>query len=410
MPASTLRVLVLEAQSLKSSALVGMLRQLGCHAIHEVKTVAEAVTSLRQVGAIDILICDIHSEGFDAVCKLRRVGQVGAVVLSSSLPEKLDNTARQIITQLGLGYLGDIGGLARIEPLSECIHQYIAEAMLKTPVERVVPGFAERELLQAFANKEMVAYFQPQICLSTGALYGVEVLVRWLHPTLGIMLPGLFLATLHQHGLMDELFFELLEQSLKLHAHARHGGQTLKISLNIQPSQLERAGLVMRLQQALLRHKVMPSDITLELVESESLQLSERLLGALLKLRVMGCNLAVDDFGMGYSSLQRLCQLPFTEIKVDGSFVRNAQEDIRCTAVIRSALLIGNELGLPVIVEGIETLGQARHLMALGCQFGQGYLMAKPMSGPAFLQWLKGVDQSLGRVGDQKLTGWASNC
>jgi EAL domain-containing protein (putative c-di-GMP-specific phosphodiesterase class I) len=130
------------------------------------------------------------------------------------------------------------------------------------------------------------------------------------------------------------------------------------------------------------------ASLTFELTESGLLEAPATSLESLVRLRMMGCRLSIDDFGAGFSSLQRLCQLPFNEIKLDAEFVRTLEHEPRCRAVISSTLALGEALGMSVVIEGIETEAQRQQLLALGCTQGQGYWYARPMSSEDLLQWL----------------------
>ena len=161
------------------------------------------------------------------------------------------------------------------------------------------------------------------------------------------------------------------------------------MAFNLQAAQLARSELTTSIRGILARHSAFGSGLTFELTESGLLEAPATSLENLVRLRMMGCRLSIDDFGAGFSSLQRLCQLPFSEIKLDAEFVRTLDLEPRCRAVISSTLALGETLGMSVVIEGIETDAQRLQLMSLGCTQGQGYWYAKPMSGEALLGWLQ---------------------
>ncbi|MDD5442533.1 MAG: EAL domain-containing protein, partial [Pseudomonas fluorescens] len=152
----------------------------------------------------------------------------------------------------------------------------------------------------------------------------------------------------------------------------------------------------------LATHQTPCASVTFELTESGLLEVPAVSLENLVRLRMMGCRLSIDDFGAGFSSLQRLCQLPFTEIKLDAEFVRGLLHEPRCRAVIGSTLALGQTLGMSVVIEGIETTEQHQALLALGCTQGQGYWHARPMNGVDLLRWLQ---RSAGRPVSSNLAG-----
>ncbi|PTT90487.1 hypothetical protein DBR29_13435, partial [Pseudomonas sp. HMWF005] len=233
------------------------------------------------------------------------------------------------------------------------------------------------------------AWYQPKFNLHTGEVCGVEVLCRWLHPTRGIISPALFMPVLERCGLLDALLFTQLEQALLVQSSAREQGFALNIAFNLQATQLASGELTSTLLSLLARHASTGASLTFELTESGLLEAPATSLETLVRLRMMGCRLSIDDFGAGFSSLQRLCQLPFNEIKLDADFIRNLEHEPRCRAAISSTLALGETLGMSVVIEGIETDAQRRELLALGCTQGQGYWYARPMSGVDLLCWLQ---------------------
>jgi EAL domain-containing protein (putative c-di-GMP-specific phosphodiesterase class I) len=197
------------------------------------------------------------------------------------------------------------------------------------------------------------------------------------------------MSVLERCGLLDDLLFSQLEQALGLHQSARAQGFALNMAFNLQTVQLANPELANTLKATLARHAVAGSSLTFELTESGLLEAPATSLESLVRLRMMGCRLSIDDFGAGFSSLQRLCQLPFNEIKLDAEFIRSLEYEPRCRAAISSTLALGETLGMAVVIEGIETDAQRRELLALGCTQGQGYWYARPMAGADLLNWLQ---------------------
>ena len=161
------------------------------------------------------------------------------------------------------------------------------------------------------------------------------------------------------------------------------------MAFNLHAAQLANPELASNVRQLLARHGAAGSGVTFEVTESGLLEAPTISLESLVRLRMMGCRLSIDDFGAGFSSLQRLCQLPFNEIKLDAEFVRTLEQEPRCLAVIASTLALGETLGMSVVIEGIETEAQCKQLLDIGCTQGQGFWYARPMAAEDFLNWLK---------------------
>ncbi|NNB02870.1 EAL domain-containing response regulator [Pseudomonas fragi] len=392
MPGSSLRILILEDDSFQRAVAVRMFRSLGCHEVFEAADGSQALALLQQVGAVDIAVCDLQMEGVDGLAFLRRAGQsgqIGAVLLSSALSADLRRAAQQVIALLGLQLLGDVGKPLPAKELQALLDKYRGSCIRATSPDAVVQPACEDEVRQALALQQLQAWYQPKFNLRSGEVCGVEVLCRWMHPSKGVLPPALFIPVLERCGLMDELLFAQLDQALSLQEQARIQGYPLNMAFNLQTSQLANSQLTYTLNGILARHGTPGSRLTFELTENGLLQAPAASLENLVRLRMMGCRLSLDDFGAGFSSLQRLCQLPFNEIKLDGEFVRNLEHEPRCAAVIASTLALGNSLGMAVVVEGIETLDQLQRLLAMGCVEGQGYWFARPMSGQGLLHWLQ---------------------
>lgn len=392
MPGSSLRILILEDDSFQRAVAVRMFRSLGCHEVFEAADGSQALALLQQVGAVDIAVCDLQMEGVDGLAFLRRAGQsgqIGAVLLSSALSADLRRAAQQVIALLGLQLLGDVGKPLPAKELQALLDKYRGSCIRATSPDAVVRPACEDEVRQALALQQLQAWYQPKFNLRSGEVCGVEVLCRWMHPSKGVLPPALFIPVLERCGLMDELLFAQLDQALSLQEQARIQGYPLNMAFNLQTSQLANSQLTYTLKGILARHGTPGSRLTFELTENGLLQAPAASLENLVRLRMMGCRLSLDDFGAVFSSLQRLCQLPFNEIKLDGEFVRNLEHEPRCAAVIASTLALGNSLGMAVVVEGIETLDQLQRLLAMGCVEGQGYWFARPMSGQGLLHWLQ---------------------
>lgn len=391
MPMLPLRILVLVDTASGGSRFANRLRQAGCQEVFVATQSVHALAFLKQNGPVDIMLCDLSVESTDAQDLLQTVGRsglTGQIIISRTLSADTRSVQGQLISLLGMALLDDIS-----KPLQPGALQLLRAKHLNQPINEsgvlpVVPA-TEEEVRQALAGHQLHTYFQPKFNLQTGEVCSAEALARWHHPFKGVLPPSVFMPVIERCGLLDELMFQQLETCLRLQRQALNQDFALNVSLNLHAGQLIKPELTSRIQSTLAAHDLPGSGLTFELAETGLLEEPAISLESLVRLRMMGCSLSIDDFGAGFSSLQRLCQLPFNEIKLDGEFVRGLEHEPRRRAVISSTLALGEALGMSVVIEGVETEEQRKVLLGLGCKQGQGYLCARPMSAASLLNWLE---------------------
>jgi diguanylate cyclase (GGDEF)-like protein/PAS domain S-box-containing protein len=247
-------------------------------------------------------------------------------------------------------------------------------------------GYQDRRTLQeevAIAAREgqFRLFYQPQVSLRDGRLLGVEALLRWQHPTRGLLAPGAFLAELENGPSAGPVGDWILEEACRQAAVWRRGGLALRVGVNMFAEQFRRGDLVEAVEGSLRRHGLPPEALEIEVTETVALRRRDAVVGALCHLRQQGVGIAFDDFGTGFASLSTLKDFPLTRLKIDRSFVTDLGSDPHSMAIVEGVMTIAQRLRLEVIAEGIETERQAEVLRQLGCLEGQGYLYGRP--GPA---------------------------
>ena len=236
-------------------------------------------------------------------------------------------------------------------------------------------------------SDQLVVHYQPIIFLRTGRVMGYEALLRWNHPTEGLISPDIFIPFAEQHHMMFEVTQILFEKVLNEQAHWNHSGKTM-ISLNVSPSSLPEDDLSTLLEPLTTNNTIKPKQVILEITETAILE-NPVSSGALIhRLKAEGFSFALDDFGTGYSSLTNLKDLPFTELKIDKSFIQNLDEQRSNDHILIDAILsIAHAFGAIVVAEGIETEETLLQLKSMNCYAGQGYIFAKPMPASAIDDW-----------------------
>ena len=237
----------------------------------------------------------------------------------------------------------------------------------------------ETELAHAAERGEFELFFQPQVHLADSALVGAEALIRWRHPVRGLIPPGEFMPVVNTSGISDRIADWVLQTACRQARAWELAGHPLRVGINLSPSQLQSGDLAKTMAEVLVATGVTPSLIELEVTEDILLKDEQRVLDIFLRIQKLGVRLVFDDFGTGFASLSYLKKFPLDGLKIDRSFVRDVLTDSDDAAIVSSTILLGKQLGLSVIAEGIENRATADLLAAMGCEEGQGYFFGKPM-------------------------------
>lgn len=257
-------------------------------------------------------------------------------------------------------------------------YYFYDEDMTEKAFERV---FLETALRDAFVKDELVVYYQPQINSVNDKIVGIEALVRWEHPTLGLMYPDKFIPLAEETGLIVELDRMVMKKAAsdfsKWHDMGLHKG---KLSLNLAIKQITEDDFIEFVESLIKEHECLAQHLEFEVTESQIMNDPHKSIETLQKLTDMNLHIAIDDFGTGYSSLAYLKRLPINKLKIDKSFVQELPHDAEDSAISKTIISLCQTLNLKVIAEGVETEDQKRFLLDNGCTFIQGYLYSHPIS------------------------------
>jgi len=253
------------------------------------------------------------------------------------------------------------------------------------------------ELRRGIREGALRVHYQPRIDLRTGRTSGVEALVRWQHPTRGLLPPSEFITMAEDSGLVRPLGAWVLNETLRqadtLRREDPHNAG-LEFAVNLSARQLNDPELVATVKSALQLRKVDPALLLLEITETALMSDPSAALESLTALKNLGVGLAVDDFGTGYSSLTYLKKFPIDELKIDRSFIMGLGSDTGDSAIVGSCIDLAHAVGIRAVAEGVETRGQLETLRAMGCDLAQGYHFARPLPAPQLKEWL---DANAGR-------------
>jgi EAL domain-containing protein (putative c-di-GMP-specific phosphodiesterase class I) len=256
---------------------------------------------------------------------------------------------------------------------------------------RAFDSDAERqvaELRAAVADGDLVVHYQPKVQLATGAVVGVEALVRWQHPQRGLVLPDEFIPLAERTGVIADLTAFVLEEAVAQHARWLSIGIDMPVAVNLSVDSLTDPGFPDRLEGVCRRYGVAPCALELEVTESGVMAEPTLAIVVLAALAAKGFALAIDDFGTGFSSLAYLRDLPVSWVKVDKSFVMDLARNDPDAHIVRGIVALVHGLGKKVVAEGVETIDGLAFLLDVGCDVGQGYHWSRPLPASEFTSWL----------------------
>ncbi|MEP6885366.1 MAG: EAL domain-containing protein [Gammaproteobacteria bacterium] len=360
---------------------------------------------LAAVPSVKSAVARLAADQFAAFAQLRDPGSVQAwgssLVMALADPVFVEAQPIDITATLGLALAAP--GTTSADDLMRCADLALDRARReKRPLavyeEALKPAARDQlsllgELRHAVEHDELRLFFQPKIEFKAGRVTGAEVLLRWQHPTRGLLNPVDFIPFAEQTGFIRRLSRWTLEHAIAQGALWLAAGKPLGLAVNISADDIGDVRLDSRIASMLGRHRLPPGLLTLELTESGFIEDSTRALHMLDAIAALGVSLSIDDFGTGYSSLSQLVRMPVHEVKIDRSFVQGLETDPEFAPIVRYAIDMGHGLGLKVVAEGIESETAAARLRDFGCDIGQGYLYAKPMPLAAFEAWLEGKER-----------------
>jgi len=386
-----LRFLVVEDHAFQRWQLTQLLGDLGARQVFEAQdgqTALEIVQNLSK--PIDIIVSDLDMPRMDGMEFIRHVGEVGypvSVILTSALDRALLSSVANMTQAYGISLLGTIEKPPSVKALKTLIELHVPAGDTRERLPTARAAMQADEIAEGLRRNEFEAFFQPKVALANGTLSGAEALARWRHPTLGMVPPYAFIPAIENSPLIDALTETMLRRTAEAHAAWRKAGLHIPVSVNLSAASLADTALADRVT-ALVRELAMsPQDIVLEVTESAATTNLGRALENLSRLRMKGFGLSIDDYGTGYSSMQQLTRIPFTELKIDQSFVRNIPAEGAGRVVLESSLEMARRLKLTSVAEGVETREDWDLLCELGCDHAQGYFIAMPMEATAFASW-----------------------
>ena len=384
--------MVVEDQPIQRQIALRMLESMGIRRVLEADNGQSALTQLSNLEEpLDLIICDLHMPGMDGVEFIRHLGSrqlVSSLILASGMEPALVGSVEAMARVQGLEVLGTLQKPLSYERLLETLTKYIPHAQAQAAQAAARETLTRDALQDAIKDRRIIAYFQPKIRVSDGAFAGAEVLARWDHPEYGVVEPAAFIPCAEESDLIEPLTWIMVERTMEQSVLWHQSGHRWPLSVNLSLNHLEQATVADRIAAMAENYGIPPEDIVLEVTESLAAINLAPVLGNLARLRMKGFGVAIDDYGTGYSSLAQLSRIPFTELKIDRSFVNGAASRTTLRAILGSSIELARQLKLDSVAEGVETQADLYLLKELGCDLAQGYLVAEPMPAVALEEWI----------------------
>lgn len=396
MSLDNLSFLVAEDHEFQRNMLVGMLRNVGAKTIHQATDGHSALNVLKDPAcSVDIVISDLEMPGMDGMEFIRNLGETGArvsIILASALERKLLASIETMSEAYGINLLGVIEKPLTPGKLMPLIMRH-KPAQTK-PARPAGPTFSLEEIAAGLKNNEFEPFFQPKIDMATGQVKGAEALARWRHPQHGIVAPYAFIQTLEDNGKIEELTAVMVREAVAFCATWRDAGIEGTVSVNLSVKSLGDVRLADRLTKFVRAQSLDPRHVVMEVTESAVTSEVAHTLENLARLRMKGFGLSIDDYGTGYSSMQQLSRIAFTELKIDQSFVANATTKKSARVMLESSIEMARKLNISAVAEGVESQADWDMLRGLHCDVAQGYFIARPMEAGAYMDWVRSWRQS----------------
>ncbi|WP_338848708.1 EAL domain-containing response regulator [Massilia sp. W12] len=386
--------LVAEDDPVQSWALATQLKKLGAQHVTEVADGQEALAVFQDQDreAIDIGLIDLNMPQMDGMELIRHLAKAdihATIILVTAHDRSLLFSVETMSKAYGIDVLGTIEKPVTPEHLQALLRDYLSSSRSKDKGRVRPPVFSLEEIEEGLRENQFEPFFQPKVELKTGYIKGAEAFARWRHPQHGILPPSAFLPVLEQHGVIDTLNWVMIEKAVAACRSWHDQEFPVAVSLNISVSTLANPVFTDRMIECAQRYGLEPEYVILEITESAVLATDPQFWETLTRLRMKGFGLSVDDYGTGNSNIQMLARIPFSELKIERSFVAGAAQNEALGIVLNSCLSLSRSLNRFSVAVGVETKQDWDFLQGMGCTCAQGFYIAKPLEAKAFPAWME---------------------
>jgi len=386
----SVRLMAVDDEPFMLRLLERMLDQLGYTAPSLCQGARQALRELDQAQQPpQLILLDLAMPEMDGIEFLRRLAErryAGAVIIVSGEDEQVLRSVDALLRAQQITSLGYLHKPFKLEALAGLLAKWRPAAT--NPPRAAKASYRADEVRAAIEGEQLVNHYQPKVSVATGELVGVEALVRWRHPSAGLVYPDQFIGVAEAHGLIGQLTRSVLNAALAQRQAWQQQGLALQVAVNVSMQNLESLGFPDMLSGQAAAAGVSPEHLVVEVTESRLMDNLTVALDVLNRLRLKRFRLSIDDFGTGHSTFAQLADIPFDELKVDRGFVHGAAANETLRAIYSASLALGRALGLPVVAEGVEDRADWEFLRMTHCDLAQGYFIARPMPAADLGAWL----------------------
>lgn len=390
---SAVKILVLDDESFMLKLLNRILSNLGYASITLCDSGRAALEKIANTDADtvpNVILLDLNMPEMDGIEFVRHLVDLhypGSLILVSGEDERILQTTEKLVRAHKIPILGYLHKPVTPDALAAMLGKW-------APPSASAPGTAKKvysadELRTAIKEGELINYYQPKVAVASGEVVGVETLVRWRHPTDGIVFPDQFIGVAEASGLIDDLTQSVFTAAMTQAKAWQEASLPLRIAVNVSMDNLASIDFLNFVAEATAKEGIAPQNVVLEVTESRLMQDTRAPLEILTRLRLKRFRLSIDDFGTGHSSLAQLRDIPFDELKIDQGFVHRASTDETLRAIYDASLSLARQLNMEVVAEGVQDQEDWDLLRRTGCDLAQGTFVSRPLLPEEIPAWIE---------------------